>query len=139
MRIEDISPNSAGGASIYLRRSKTDQEGTGRWIRVGDRTWLAVQDWLKQAKIQEGFLLRGVRNNGMVNECMYDGQVARIFKQLAKSAGLDDKVVKQISGHSLRVGGAQDLLKSGASLPQIMAAGGWTKTETVMRYVERAL
>ena len=42
------------------------------------------------------------------------------------------------NGHSLRVGGAQDLLAIGASLPQIMVKGGWMKTDTVMRYVERA-
>jgi hypothetical protein len=37
----------------------------------------------------------------------------------------------------MRVGGAQDLLNSGASLPQIMVKGGWGKTDTVLRYVER--
>ena len=37
----------------------------------------------------------------------------------------------------MRVGGAQDLLNLGASLPQIMLKGGWAKTDTVMRYVER--
>lgn len=37
----------------------------------------------------------------------------------------------------MRVGGAQDLLVQGASLPQIMVKGGWAKTDTVMRYVER--
>jgi hypothetical protein len=37
----------------------------------------------------------------------------------------------------MRVGGAQDLLRLGASLPQIMVKGGWAKTDTAMRYVER--
>ena len=37
----------------------------------------------------------------------------------------------------MRVGGAQDLLKTGASFPQIMFKGGWAKTDTVMRYVDR--
>ncbi len=37
----------------------------------------------------------------------------------------------------MRVGGAQDLLALGASLPQIMVKGGWVKPDTVMRYVER--
>ena len=36
----------------------------------------------------------------------------------------------------MRIGGAQDLLALGASLPQIIVKGGWTKTDTVMRYVE---
>lgn len=38
----------------------------------------------------------------------------------------------------MRVGAAQDLLRIGASLPQIMTKDGWSKTDTVMRYVERS-
>ncbi|QWD16539.1 hypothetical protein G6700_01825 [Polynucleobacter paneuropaeus] len=38
---------------------------------------------------------------------------------------------------SMRVGAAQDLLSSGASMPIIMQRGRWSKTDTVMRYVER--
>lgn len=37
----------------------------------------------------------------------------------------------------MSVGGGQNLLIQGASLPQIMIKGGWAKTDTVMRYVER--
>lgn len=37
----------------------------------------------------------------------------------------------------MRVGSAQDLMIQGASLPQIMVKGGWAKTDTVMRYIER--
>ena len=37
----------------------------------------------------------------------------------------------------MRVEGAQDLLNVGASLPKIMIKGGWAKTDTVMRYVDR--
>jgi len=37
----------------------------------------------------------------------------------------------------MRVGGAQDLLALGASLPQIMVNTGWAKTDAVMRYGER--
>jgi len=37
----------------------------------------------------------------------------------------------------MRVGRAQDLVNSGASLPIIMSMGRWTKADTVMRYVEQ--
>ena len=37
----------------------------------------------------------------------------------------------------MRVGGAQDLLSIDASLPQIMVKGGWAKTDTVLRYIEK--
>ena len=66
-----------------------------------------------------------------------DSRISRIYKSLARLAGLSERIVQSISGHSMRVGGAQDLLLQGASLPQIMVKGGWAKTDTVMRYVER--
>lgn len=64
------------------------------------------------------------------------GQINRIYKRLAKLAGLDEEIINQISGHSLRVGHAQDMLNAGDSLPMIMSRGRWSKTDTVMRYVE---
>jgi hypothetical protein len=36
----------------------------------------------------------------------------------------------------MRVGAAQDLLRSGASMPQILNRGRWTKVNTVMKYLE---
>ena len=56
----------------------------------------------------------------------------RVFKSIAVKADLDPN---QISGHSTRIGAAQDLLDSGASIGQIMAKVGWSKVDTVMRYV----
>ena len=38
----------------------------------------------------------------------------------------------------MRVGAAQDLLANGASLPQIMIMGRWTKVDTVMKYLEKS-
>jgi SAM-dependent methyltransferase len=60
----------------------------------------------------------------------------RIYKQIARNAGLDELVIEGIRGHSMRVGAAQDLLNSGAIMPIIMQRGRWSKTDTVMRYVE---
>jgi len=64
------------------------------------------------------------------------GQINRIYKRMAKKVKLDDSIIQRISGHSLRVGAAQDLLNSGASMPTIMQRGRWSKTDTVMRYLE---
>jgi site-specific recombinase XerD len=137
LRVEDMEWLSDEGMSILLRRSKTDQTGTGRWIHLGNETTAAVEEWLEAASITEGLLLRGVNPQGSVTESLCDSRVGRIYKRLGQLAGLSDEVVKSISGHSMRVGGAQDLLNKGATLPQIMVKGGWAKTDTVMRYVER--
>lgn len=39
------------------------------------------------------------------------------------------------SGHSPRVGAAQDMARKGISIAQIMQEGTWTQTQTVMRYI----
>jgi site-specific recombinase XerD len=137
LRIEDMEFLSEDGASILLRKSKTDQAGTGHWIHLSNETTAAVEDWLLGANIRDGFVLRGVNTRGQITDSLCESRVGRIYKRLAKLANLDKTVVQKISGHSMRVGGAQDLLHQGASLPQIMVKGGWAKTDTVMRYVER--
>lgn len=58
------------------------------------------------------------------------------FMSKPTKAGLDELEIEGISGHSIRVGAAQDLLSSGASMPIIMQRGRWSKTDTVMRYIE---
>ena len=136
-RVEDFVIEANGAGSLLLRRSKTDQFGSGRWIHISRETTQAVTAWLQAADIRAGFLLRGIIARQTILPDLGTGQVSRIYKLLAKKAHLDQDVVSSVSGHSMRVGAAQDLLREGASLPQIMVKGGWTKTDTVMRYVER--
>lgn len=137
LRVEDIEWLPDVGASILLRKSKTDQHGTGKWIHLTTEATSALHQWLVAAKINEGLIFRGIRSSGAITDGLCDSRISRIYKSLAKKAGLGESVVQSISGHSMRVGGAQDLLNGGASLPQIMVKGGWTKTDTVLRYVER--
>ena len=42
------------------------------------------------------------------------------------------------TGHALRVGAAQELLKLGRDTAGIMRAGGWKSVSTLARYLERA-
>ena len=137
-RIEDINwlPNET--CCILLRRSKTDQQATGKWIHLTRETNVALKHWLDMSQLSEGFILRGITPAGNITTALCESRIPRIYKSLAKRAGLSEDVISGISGHSMRVGGAQDLLSLGASLPQIMAKGGWSKTDTVMRYVERS-
>jgi site-specific recombinase XerD len=137
LRVEDMEWLSEDGASVLLRKSKTDQVGSGQWVHLSTHTTKAVQDWLTAANIHSGFLMRGLKNKTVITDGLGAGQIGRIYKGLARKAKLSPQVIEEISGHSMRVGGAQDLLTQGASLPQIMVKGGWVKPDTVMRYVER--
>lgn len=137
LRIEDIEWGADNSAAILLRRSKTDRAGQGKWIQLSSRAGQAINAWLCATDLETGYVFRGIRPSGEVTQSLCDSRVPRIYKLLAEKANVDREVIKQISGHSMRVGAAQDQLIAGASLPRIMVKGGWSKPDTVMRYVER--
>lgn len=133
-RIEDLTFFQNGSSAILLRDSKTDQTAEGFMIRLGCRTTAAIRDWLHVTGLKDGPLLRGIRN-GHPTAQYGGGQISRSFKRIARTCGIKPDIADKISGHSTRVGSAQDLLLKGESLAQIMARVGWTKVDTVMRYV----
>lgn len=138
--IEDIKFNEKDNllkASILIRRSKTDQFGQGRRLVMSERTTSALKEWLdKRRNPKNGQLFMGVNRAQKIMDSFSAAQINRIYKRLAKRAGLPKNLIHQISGHSLRVGHAQDMVNEGESLPMIMSKGRWSKTDTVMRYVE---
>lgn len=139
LKIEDIyleEFDSQVRMKIRLRKSKTDQELQGRWIYPSKRSADAITAWINQAKLDNGYLFRGINNPIDITDELKCSQINRIYKRLARGAKLPKEVIEHISGHSMRVGAAQDLLKSGASMPMIMNKGRWSKTDTVMRYLE---
>lgn len=140
LRIEDISNlNADKGLQIRLRKSKTDPNAMGKWLHLSERTQQAIEDWIDASGIEEGFLIRRMtKHGGILPRGISGGHINRIYKRLAAQAQLDADMVEHISGHSMRVGSAQDLMNSGASMPMLMKRGRWTKTDTVMRYVENA-
>jgi len=140
LRITDIQTRELANKAhhtILLRRGKVDQESHGRRLALQSKTVLAINHWLSEAKINGGFILRAVKRNDRVSESLCSGQINRIYKRLAQQANIDPAIVQNISGHSCRVGAAQSLLASGASMPMIMNRGRWSKTDTVMRYLEQ--
>lgn len=138
LNVEDVLFNEDGNLKLKLRRSKTDQDGLGRWLHLTKNSSLAIQEWLDITDIDSGKLFRGIDSTGKITEKLCASQINRIYKKLARKSDLDPSCIKHISGHSMRVGAAQDLLLSGASLPLIMSKGRWSKADTVMRYVEKA-
>jgi site-specific recombinase XerD len=138
LEIEDINYCDENSMKIKLRRSKTDQDGLGRWLHLSEEARVAIEDWLEVSAIGRGKLFRGISMNNKLSEGLNSSQINRIYKKLAIKAQMNPEIIKNISGHSMRVGAAQDLLTSGTSLAKIMQQGRWSKTDTVMRYVENA-
>lgn len=142
LQVKDIKINIKNGietSSILLRKSKTDQDSTGKWLHLSQRAHLALMEWMKKLPEEQEYLMVGIDRGGRISfSSLSSGQVNRIYKRIARNAGLDELVIQGISGHSMRVGAAQDLLNSGASMPIIMQRGRWSKTDTVMRYLEHS-
>ena len=123
---------------IRLRKSKTDQDELGKILEINCETKMHLLNWLQQSRINSGKIFRGVRNNGELTKSLNKAQINKIYKKLAKKGGLNEEAMRKISGHSTRVGAAQDLLKSKKSIVQIMQKGRWSKIDTVMRYLENS-
>jgi integrase len=140
LRIEDVKNKVINGdinTTILLRKSKTDQDSTGRWLHLNKRSQEALGSWIRLLNQTEGPLFRGVNRGQHITPKLSKGQINRIYKKIARVSNIESDLIKKISGHSMRVGHAQDLALSGASLPIIMSMGRWSKTDTVMRYVEQ--
>lgn len=123
--------------SIKLRKSKTDQNSQGKWLHLSESASIALEEWLNISNISSGPIFRSINRGNTIGEKLGSGQIARIYKSMASKAHLSCDTIKNISGHSMRVGAAQDLLREGMSLPNIINRGRWSKTDTVMRYVEQ--
>ncbi|TDH58005.1 site-specific integrase [Dankookia rubra] len=135
--LEDLSRADGGAGTALIRRSKTDQAGLGEVRWLSPETCLHLRRWIKAAGIEDGPVFRPVNKAGMVGTAaLQGGEVSRILKRLAARAGLDPAT---ISGHSARVGMAQDLVAGGADLAAVMQAGRWKSPTMPARYAERLL
>lgn len=132
MRREDVFLDKA---KIYIPRSKNDPFGDGRVATVSVATIARVKDWLDDSSLEEGPLFRGLHIGKVGRTPLGTSSIRRLIKAAALRAGLAEEALL-LSGHSMRVGAAQDLLASGHDTLAIMTAGGWKSVDVVARYVE---
>ena len=139
LEFEDVLINEKDGSvKLKLRKSKTDPHGIGRNLYLSNEAQQALKEWINISKISSGKIFRAITATGKIKDSLNSSHVGRIYKKLAQVSRIDQSMIKNISSHSLRVGAAQDLLIAGASLAIIMNRGRWSKTDTVMRYIESA-
>jgi len=138
LRLEDLAPLESGAMSVFVRRAKNDPFGDGRYAYLSPETVDLLDVWLKKASIKGGWLFRRVTVDYVGPNALHPYTVNRIIKGAASAAGLNTDIVACLSGHSMRVGAAQDLMADGFGLLRIMRVGGWKTTNTVGKYVEQA-
>ena len=120
----DIEFRDDGAALITLRRSKTDQEAEGVTLYIGTEASQALLAIRPAAELLD----RNAKIFGMTTR-----HIGNRVKAAAEAAGLGEGY----TGHSGRVGMAQDLVKSGVELPALMTAGRWKSSKMPARYTER--
>ena len=135
--IEDIV-FSEKGAKLLIKRAKNDPFGKGRVSHLSPRTTQYLQDWIKVSGITDGPLFRSIKHGKLHSKALHPYSVNRILKKAALAAGLSKQEIQKLSGHSMRVGAAQDMMVAGLDILPIMAAGGWKTTNVVARYIENA-
>ena len=137
--VVDLLDDVAGAGTLVLQRSKTDDEGCGATLYLAPDTMGYVRGWMSRSGVTEGRLFRSVSKGGALGNGLHASQIPRIFKGMAARAGLPAESVERLSGHSARVGAAQDMVAGGIELPAILQAGRWKTTAMVSRYGERLL
>ena len=85
--------------TLLIAFSKTDQEGRGEALYVGDSTLKLIRRYRSKAGIERGALFRRIRRgDNVTSERLTPTSARRIIKARAEAAGVNGF----ISGHSLR-------------------------------------
>ncbi len=124
MQVEHVRPGSGDVWSILIPHSKADQAGAGRIARLSPETTQRVSAWLETSGIVEGALFRSVHQARPADTTLNVSSVQRLPKRAAKRAGVPYEVAKSLSGHSMRIGAAQDMMIAGFDSLAVMQAGG---------------
>lgn len=93
--------------------------------------------WLEHAGIREGVVFRRLIGRDQIGDALHPGSIAAIFKRVAQWIGMPERFVADVSGHSTRVGAAQDLAELDIDLAAITQAGGWKSTRMPLQYAEK--
>lgn len=136
LRTEDVSWRRDGTLRVLIRRSKSDQFGEGRIAFTSRRSARLLEGWLQYRGMHIEPLFCPIYQGKAINRTVSDMVVRRLIREAAEMAGVDPSIAREFSGHSMRVGAAQDLLSSGHDTAAIMRAGGWKSANVLARYLQ---
>jgi len=135
---DDICWRKDGTLQVIIRRSKSDLFGEGRVAFTSKRSAELVTVWLKWRGTEIRPLFCPIYKSRPIDRSLSTTSIKQIIKETMKTLGMDGRIEPRFSGHSMRVGAAQDLLCAGFDTAAIMWAGGWKTIEVLARYLEYA-
>ena len=136
LRTIDLEFTKDGALKGMIRKSKTDQYGRGRLVFGSERSAKLLRAWFRKKPKEIEAVFCAINHGRCLDRPICDRNVNEIIKKsVVKVKRCERPSDLKVSGHSLRVGAAQDLLIKGYDLAAIMRAGGWSNAETVSRYL----
>ena len=136
LRTTDLEFTKDSALKGMIRKSKTDQYGRGRLVFGSERSAKLLRGWFRKKPKEIEAVFCAINHGRCVDRPICDRNVNEIIKKsVVKVKRYERPSDLEVSGHSLRVGAAQDLLIKGYDLAAIMRAGGWSNAETVSRYL----
>ncbi len=117
----DVTNWPDGSGRINVRRSKTDQTGSGSTVYATPRAMAALNAIRPTQALVQGAVFGGLS----------PAQISRRIQSAATHAGLTG----QFAGHSGRVGMAVRMANHGAPSADVMRQGRWQSPTMVARYI----
>jgi len=147
-RVGDVMRAEDGRIILEGSWTKTILD-TGSLVKaLGSKSSAVLTKWIVASGLlgePDAYLFAPVHRSGKVmvvtDEPMSTPALKSIYTRAWEAAGHSATAkpnknrYRRWSGHSARVGAAQDLARKGYSVPQIMQEGTWKKPETLMRYI----
>ncbi|WP_455845863.1 tyrosine-type recombinase/integrase [Pantoea agglomerans] len=148
LRVRDISRAADGRIILDVGWTKTILQSGGIVKALSTRSSERLMQWINTAglagepdavlfcPIHRSNKITTVSNVPLSAPCLED-----IWRRARHQAGAKAPLktnkgrYSSWSGHSARVGAAQDMARKGISIAQIMQEGTWSQTQTVMRYI----
>lgn len=148
LRVRDISRAPDGRIILDVSYTKTIVQTGGLIKSLSFQSTRRLSEWLSLASLSaepDAFLFCPVHRSGRAtlsfDRPLSTPAIESIFAHAWRHAGLAENITPnkgryQIwTGHSARVGAAQDMAERGYAVAQIMQEGTWKKPETLMRYI----
>lgn len=135
---DDLEERDNGTLRVIIRRSKADPFDEGRIALTSRKTACLVRDWLDWPGPHIVYLFCPIYQGKALQRSQSTTSVKSLIKTSTKKLALIQTRLTAFSGHSLRVGAAQDLLCAGHDTAAIMPAGGWKSVNILSQYLEHA-
>ena len=134
----DIQFTKDGALRGIIRRSKMDQFGSGRLVYGSTRSAKLLRAWLQHVPQDIDWIFCPMPHGVCENRPLSGRSISNILKLAVVRTKGERPREQEVSGHSLRVGAAQDLLIEGHDIGAIMRAGGWKDLRVASHYLRLA-